>query len=965
MIELGILLVASLCPQQQPGRLVLPPVERQQEKPARELELSEVERFQRDVFALRRSARLSEPSQDLVLKKLSGDYQQPSVLAMLLARTAESDLLWGLLQVVRRFGVESDAKELQFLLQTRPFGAATRLGVEVMAELSRGNAKAALMSCLTSRYAGVRKAATDLLLARIDATDLDALVALSREPDTDIRRKALFLLGALPHEPARLRLLEALSDPDLTISSTACRSLIDHGPDVAPALKEIVSHAAADRSFGYAAFALTMLEDQTGLALLAEEMTEPLRSELTGPDLFMRATTALALANLAFRSDDVGGLRFSDREVVDGLLLVVAPKDFVPNISMLQRPATRKLQQFTGMDFQGRSAAWRAWWETARPGFVGTRLALPITPENGALATLTWSDEHTIAHFRGENAPAPAEQEEEADIVDEYLLSGPEMDALVKRLEAQGFMTHGLLASAASTEMLPVARTLDLRLGTARCQVSGPTAPAQWLDVLAAEIAAVEERERWQLYPDPQAASHRKAFWESERAWLAAHKDRTERQRRLVASILAAYPSLPPARATRAIDHLEAIPDLAKVLTADDGLRVATLAQETGAITNDSYRLLELSLEAPGDDAWRVVLDVVDTLFDAGGKDVLPRVFSVLGPDKVLAAIADGRPRIREAAILEAAKLKDLRAVPQLLALLEEDDRAVREAAIYALGLLRCTDAREPLLKLQADPAAAPTTRRVAWVALGRIGGDEVLPLLESAVAAADLADQLAAIQALGELADPGAAHFLAQIFAAHGLNPLGTQAMASLQKMGGLLARPALRRHLTTRDERVRREIVLLLAEVADPMVIPDLIAMLEADPKQTRIAVLLSGITGLDLVPANDRSGIARQWWRSNRERSQALWFLDALQRGGVATSLTAEQLHAGAGLDAVDELSRLMVESEAPHLRVLAAALLRDVTERDFGLVSAQTPSSQLQALADRYRFYADAERAARHR
>src|SRR5262249_24083293 len=142
-----LLLVAVLCPQKpgKPNRLVLPTAERHVEKAAQDAELSESDRFHPDVLALRRSARLTDPSRDLGLKQLSGESKQPDELGMRLARTAESDLLWGLLQVVRRFGDENDAKELQFLLQTRPFGAATRLGVEVMSELARGGSKASLM----------------------------------------------------------------------------------------------------------------------------------------------------------------------------------------------------------------------------------------------------------------------------------------------------------------------------------------------------------------------------------------------------------------------------------------------------------------------------------------------------------------------------------------------------------------------------------------------------------------------------------------------------------------------------------------------------------------------------------------------------------------------------------------------------------------------------------------------------
>ena len=95
--------------------------------------------------------------------------------------------------------------------------------------------------------------------------------------------------------------------------------------------------------------------------------------------------------------------------------------------------------------------------------------------------------------------------------------------------------------------------------------------------------------------------------------------------------------------------------DLGAVLVESDGLRLAELAANSDRIDAQSFELLEIALVAPGDQAWRRVLDAVDTAFDRGGKEALPRVFAMLGADKVLAAISDGRARVRSAAILEVA----------------------------------------------------------------------------------------------------------------------------------------------------------------------------------------------------------------------------------------------------------------------------------------------------------------------
>lgn len=958
-------MLAALCPQGEQGRrLVLPkPAQHVKQEAEPGLQLSELDRFKQDVMQMRRGKRLSDASQDLVLKKIHGGYAKPSKLALHLARTEPADVLHGLLQVVRRFGDETDAKTLEYLLLTRPFRSATKLGVAVMCDRAGERQKESLLSCFTARYSSVRSAATERLLGLIDQADLPALLEFTRAESTDVVRKAVFLLGALPYPESRARLVEMLSGSEPTTAATACRSLIDHGPDVAPALQEILGQPALDHSFGYAAFALAVLEDQTGRVFLSDEFVPRLRDELTGRDPFMHTTAAMAMCNLAFRSTDDKGLDYRDAEIVDGLMLVTAPREFVVNTSLLVRPATRRLVLFTGRDFHGRSSAWRVWWEQARAGFVGMRLVVPVSPENGAEASLTWTHQRHVVRFRGERAGVA--RAEEGVEIDDYLLSGPEMDALVGRLQSQGFMTQGLLASAASTNMLPVVRELDLELGTARSRITGPAAPAGWLDALEAEVVTVTERERWQLYRDPLTETDVFAFWRREREWLAAHAERTDRQRRLLDRIITAYPTLSERRRARATAHMLAMPDLRTVLAERDGIALVKLAARSSELDNQGFRLLELALLVPGDRVWRSVLDGVDLAYDRGGEKALPRVFALLGPDKVLAAISDGRDRIRSAAIFEVSKLRDQRAVPELMACLEGTPRSIQEAAIYALGVLHSVEARPVLLALQSREDTVASTRRVAWVALGRIGGPRVLPVLQSGVALPELVDRLAAIQAMGELDDPAAAAFLAQIFAVHGLNPLGTQAMASLQKMGGVLGRRALRRHLSTSDTRVRHEVVMALAEFTDPIVIPDLMALLDLGQRQTRVVMLLSSITGLDLMTANDRKGEMARWWRSNKDQPQAVWFLKSLARSRIETTLRVEQLAPGAGGDGVEELTRILLTAREPRTRVLAAALLREVTERDFGSVSVLTPPEQLQAVADRYLYFVDAESAAKRK
>jgi HEAT repeat protein len=959
MSVVTICLLALLSPQDKPKRIVLPPTPPAQAPAQEPVGLTEFERFHRDATKLRRSVLLSSEAEDALLQRLRLDYQDPAALALQLAAKSDADFVHGLLRVVTRLATQREkaAEELLFLVQTRPFASATKEAVEALADLDPPRAKERLLTCLTSRYAGVRKAATDQLLARIDKSDLPRLLALAQEQDQDIQRKALFLLGALPHPPARERLIMAIGSPLPTVAATACQSLIAHGVDVVPDLAPMLQRPAIDRTFGYAAFAVTALEDQTGRELLPEAALPYLLREVRGNDPFLRTTAALALANMAFRSDDARGETFGDRDIVDGLLMVVAPRDYVPNISMLQKPAAKKLVQFTGQDFRGHSLVWRGWWDKARPGFVGMRLRVSVTPENAMDAVLTWTSAGVVQRFIGERVEPGAPR---ADVF-EFILTGAEMAALVQRLESLGFMGKGLVASAGAADMLPVGRSLELELGSFRSRVAGPTEAVRSIDVLEEEVRVVADRERWQLYREPVREPDARAAWRAEREWLAAHADTSARNARLKDRIVAALPSLADARRELALGHLLALPDLGALLTEGDGLALVDLAARSELIDDRTFDLLEVALLAPGDRVWRRALDVVADRSERGGRQALPRVFALLGAEKVLAAVREGRPDLRVAAIHEVASLKDRRAVPDLLAAVGDPELEVCETAVYALGVLRVAEARETLLALQADPATAGTTRRVAWVALGRIGGEGVLPVLQAGAGFPELADQLAAAQAMGELDDLEAARFLALMFATRGYGPLGTQAVASLQRQGGLLARPALQRYLGGRDPQRHQEIVLLLAEFQDPSVVEHLIAMLDDVFEGPRVALLLSTITGVDLAGVNQRVPFMQEWWRTHKDLPQAVWFMESLGRDRIETTLRVADLAPKSGVAAVPELTRIMLSVRKPYLRVMAAALLRDTTDREFGRVSLQTPVAQLQAIADRYRYFADAENA----
>lgn len=916
------------------------------------------ERFHKDALSLRRSLYLSESEELARIQRIGDTYDRVAERALLLVRQSDADLAHGLMRVLRTYGDATAADDLRFLLLTRPFGDATGIVVETMTSLGGDRANPLLFECLTASRPAVRKHAADTLATRVGAADVDHLVTLSRQERTDVQVKALRLLGAVrDSHAARDRLVQGLGQHPV-LAEAACRGLIDHGVDAVPALQAILRRPAVGRSFGYAAVALAAIEEKAAPdagSLFGDDMREHLIEELDMPDPFQRAAVAIGLAGMAFRSADTSGEPYADRAVIDALVRVVAPTEYVAHLALLQEVGARRLTQLSGKDFGVQHALWRAWWDELKgvERLVGSRQRVAIDTPRADVAVLDWRGRPTRMRFAGVGASA---LRPDADALD-FLLAPDEMLALVADLEALGFMRP-----AARNSGEPDGRQLVLNVGGAVTH-SDPWLRAATLERFAKRIEREAHEQRWQLYRDARAEPDVAAFWRSERRWREQHPSDAERAGRLKSRILAVLGGLSPRRFDVALEHLTGLPDLRTMLTEADAAALIAAADARAEWSEREFRVLELALAAPGE-SWRELLAVAERRLDtAAGRTLLARVFALLGPDRILESLEPGTSAsIRLAAMDEIARLRDVRALEPLIAALGEADTGIRRSAVYTLGKLGLVDAEQPLLELLRQDGLDPELRRTAWIALARIGGDSAIAVLQQAFPSADPADRSAVVQALGALARPAAAVELANIYALRGDDTLGLLALEHLRMHGDLTASPALHAHVEHPNLEVRRQVLLLLGSFQDPVALPALIDMLAEDRERARIVALIAGTTGQDVTARNDRVEFLRGWLVGNRHLSQAEWLLRALAESGVKTTLSPAQFGPGTGTAVVPELCRLVVEAEPPYLRALAARVLRVVTQRDFGVIGPLTTEDQRRAIAERYSALHDADKAA---
>ncbi|MEO6595107.1 MAG: HEAT repeat domain-containing protein, partial [Planctomycetota bacterium] len=793
----SLLCLSVLCPLPQ-GGIKLPPPTAKPGAAAAQRPLSEIERFKRDVAEMQGS----QPKVEAKLQEMSTTYPAIEALILEVARSARANEMQSLMVVANRFGKAPAADggksrvpdELLFQLLARPLGEATRVTVETMAFLKGPDAKRALQDCIRGRIAAVRHHASALLAPMLTAEDLDFALELSSEQALDLQLRGVDLLAAVPHERATARLIELLSK-DPALAGSACMALIGLGAKAVPHLQRLCAEPRIDRGYEYCAFALAQIEQAGGGIVLPVATANALLPRLQDAELLSRSLAAIASADLAYRSDPVAeksrstgtsgtgtsgtgtsgtgtsgtgtsgsagntattaAIQFPDAQIVEALIDVVVPVQFVPNLDMLRRPAEERLVRATGRVGVGRdSLPWREWWKDQKNGFLGVRARLAVDADLAQHAIVVMRNEQHLTRVLAEGLADVPPQSGALEVV----VTSQQMLELVQALQAGGF---GDADAMRMQSALPAVRSLQLQLSGGRAQVAMPATPHPRFDALVQLVQGRVNAELWQLYRNAKDEPDRAAFWRAERRWLDAHPDATERDRRLMDRVVQNWPGLSTSLRARALEQFLSRSDRRQLLSEGQGERILAVLDGVPELGELDLRLLELAAGVPGDRIWPRCIALAAR---AGvSRATVRALFAVLGPDAVVTALQDTNPVVRRAAIEEVVVVRDQRAAPRLVELLADADADVRQAAALACGQLQVDAASKPLIAAIVADDTGPVLRRECLRALGRVGGDQAFSVLQRALAAPAQEDKEAALRGLGELRDPRSSALLAEL---------------------------------------------------------------------------------------------------------------------------------------------------------------------------------------------------------
>ena len=848
--------------------------------------------------------------------------------------------LRGALRLMDELRFTPGLQVLEQALLHRDLGALAKAALRVVLKLDPEGGKDFLFTCLDGKASSLRRAAEEVLRSLLSAGDSRRLAALARARRRDTRLRTLRLLGGRLPAESREILLQALGDSSLICAKEAARGLAQVDP-FPKAVSDILAQGPGKgRIFGFALYAALLAEEKEKKDVLTPELGPNLLEGLSGGDPFVSSLSAAALARLSYESQDLSGDVFHDREVMDRLVEVLSAKRFFPEFGTVIGPVERAARLLSGKRGVISGRDWERWWKIVRDGFLARRARLPLADEkNRARAVVIMKDPVETVVFLPKGSgerPGPGEKA--------VVLSPARQARLVGRLlelgleRRTGLRGGGLVAGGGAGYT-----TFVLRLEGREMTVAGPSG-APWVEKIADKLRNTIEENLWQLY-GPSPGPGRDRWWEEQNRFFAS-AGKAEKAKRLERLVMEALPRLEGPLRVRALGHLLAIPGLENLLTEKDVDVLFSLVGKETAVSPRTRALLEVVALKKGGKTWSRILSFLARRWDKGGEGCFLGLLAHSAPGRIQAALAWKDPDVRAASARFLGRSRNTVWRDGLRKLLKDPSGTVRAAAVEALANLGDWSSLGDVLRLAVkDPSIS--VRRSALFFAGRSRDERVFPVLMKALDSPVGSIRTAAIRGLGLSRIPRAADVLAGLLASDPDGTAGRLAAQELSMWGGSHVRAAVRPLLGSPNPAVRESALWVLADSLDGTTIPALLRLLREPAKFRRARRALVLITCKDFPRGAAASYV--KWYEIHGGEPETAWFVQALKEGGYEPGFGATDLLPGAGLEAVPGLAAVLKDAREWYLRVQAARRLEEITGKSFGVVTAQTPSAELGAIA----------------
>jgi len=263
-----------------------------------------------------------------------------------------------------RMRVVEAADEIAALLDDPRLQKSARTIFQALVRLDRSVAADVAFEHASSTVPRLRNAAFMVLKETCRADDAPKLRELLESPVDQTRREAFDLLTKVDSSNLDADALLCLGDEDAVLSKRAMGILLASRD---PELPARVLQAALDdpptRRSMWALVTLCEIEERHSLRLMGEDLVPMLMPRLRSLDPLVRVSGAMAVAQIALRSNDVALRDLLASEVLAGLMEPFLQNSYFRDFVPLFEPAHRRIVLITGVDLNTDLASWREAWE--------------------------------------------------------------------------------------------------------------------------------------------------------------------------------------------------------------------------------------------------------------------------------------------------------------------------------------------------------------------------------------------------------------------------------------------------------------------------------------------------------------------------------------------------------------------------------------------------------------------------
>ncbi|MFT4541549.1 MAG: hypothetical protein ACI835_004010, partial [Planctomycetota bacterium] len=646
----------------------------------------------------------------------------------------------------------------------------------------------------------------------------------------------------------------------------------------------------------YALLGLLQIEDRDFRAILDESHISVLGRGLAGSDPFVSGCCAAALAGVGFRSRDLEGTDWLDKEVPQVLVAIVSGETFFSDYSSMQGPAQSRLTLIAGVSYGAAGPKWATWWLANRDDFHASRAVLSVP--QGAESRLEVSFQSAMSNATAFGLVGSGCDRTKLDSSDGelFFLTDTEAYDLIQVLRREGLFDATRLPGPRGGE-LSRGRQLELRLGKqAKTFLFGPGASEDWFERAVAAVRAVESRNLWQRFPDPAEHDDRHSFWLAESGFWSTVQDNSLRSARMKMLILKHAKGREPGDRGPAIDSFERLYETVENRESVDLPEIMTLLQGETYFGGHARSLARLARQSAGVDERQLQeLDEADARVIHGGQIIskLMEHFGAPAGEEVASTLQGmGPAAVRVRAKAEHDLVRAICAellgqyggptnIAALIELMRDPVPNVVATAALVAGSGKFAEALAPLTELATSHGK--NVRTAAFKALGMLGGEGVQSILLDGLAEADEDLRRAAAEGLASLQDPSLSPLFISLVRKGRRSTTTEPARDGLRRLGAL-AHPDLLRALRSPSPDLQREAALLLSEQLQPDAASVLMRVLSEDSTDSAAARELSVLTCVDKRGSGDPASEWWIWWDTVKHNDSLAWFRAATERVGM---------------------------------------------------------------------------------